>query len=236
MVNEIGQRAFKNTLYEEFARMGKALASGRRLELLDMLAQAERTVEHLARETSQPISNTSQHLQVLREARLVEIRRDGNHIYYRLADESVLRTWLSIRDLAGTRLAEIERIGSRFLKNRVVLEPLTADQLRRRLKAVVVLDVRPQAEYAAGHVPTARSIPIAELKKRIKELPKRGEIVAYCRGPYCILADEAVTFLRERGYKAVRLADGFPEWKAKGFPIEPHLTKPPLAQVSWGLR
>ncbi|MCU1273615.1 MAG: transcriptional regulator, ArsR family [Bryobacterales bacterium] len=210
--------------------MGKALASGRRLELLDLLAQTERTVEDLARETAQPISNTSQHLQVLREARLVEIRRDGNYIHYRLADESVLRTWLSIRDLAGTRLAEIDRIGSSFMKNRPALEPITADELKRRLKAVVVLDVRPQDEYAAGHVPAARSIPIAELKKRIGELPRRGEIVAYCRGPYCMLADEAVTFLRDRGYKAVRLAQGFPEWKAKGFPIESHLTKLPSRQ------
>lgn len=216
--------------------MGKALASGRRLELLDLLAQAERSVEDLARETAQPISNTSQHLQVLREARLVEIRRDGNYIYYRLADESVLRTWLSIRNLAKTRLAEIDRIGSSFMQNRPAPEPIIADQLKRRLKAVVVLDVRPQDEYAAGHLPAAHSIPAAELKKRISELPRRGEIVAYGRGPYCLLADEAVTFLRERGYKAVRLADGFPDWKAKGFPIEPHLTKPPLPQVRSGLR
>jgi rhodanese-related sulfurtransferase len=218
------KRAFKNALYEQFARMGRVFASGRRLELLDLLAQGEYTVEDLAKETAQSISNTSQHLQVLRDARLVKVRREGTYIHYRLADDRVLRTWLSVRDLAAVRLTEVEQIVASFLKDRSALEAITAGQLKQRLKSVVVLDVRPGAEYESGHVPTAHSIPIAQLKRRLKELPRKREIVAYCRGPYCIFADQAVKFLRSRGYKAFRLADGLPEWKIRGFPIE--LTAP----------
>jgi DNA-binding transcriptional ArsR family regulator len=232
-MNATEKRVFKDGLYEQVARMGKALASGRRLELLDLLAQGERTVEDLAQQASLSIANTSQHLQGLRRAHLVEVRRKGNYIYYRLADDTVLSTWLSLRDLAAARLPEIERVVTSLLKGREALEPITADQLKRRLKSVVVLDVRPRTEFESGHLPTARSIPITELKRRLKELPRHREIVAYCRGPYCVLADQAVRLLRARGYKALRLVEGLPEWKIKGFPIEFPATSTARSGGAW---
>jgi len=207
-------------LYEQFARIGKALASGPRLELLELLAQGEWTVESLARDACLSVANASQHLQVLRRARLVEVRRNGNFIFYRLADEKTLQTWLQLRDLASARLAEIDQVLATFLRDPNALDPVTAQQLKQRLKQVVVLDVRPRSEFEAGHIATARSIPVNELAARLKELPKRQDIVAYCRGPYCLFADEAVAMLRSRGYRAFRLEEGFPEWCAGGLPIE----------------
>jgi len=215
------KRRFKDEIFAQFARIGKALSSGRRLELLELLAQGERGVEDLAAETSQSVANISQHLQVLRHAQLVESRREGNYVRYRLADETVLHLWVALRDLGQSRLAEIDRLVQTYLKDRHALEAITCTELERRIKNgdAVVLDVRPAREFAAGHVAGARSIPVAELRARIREVPKKRVIVAYCRGPYCVFADQAVAILRDAGYKALRLDVGFPEWRMKGRPV-----------------
>ena len=214
------KRQFKNELYDQFARLSKALGSGRRLELIELLAQGERTVEALAEQTEQSIANTSQHLQVLRHARLVETTRAGNHIRYRLADDHVLRLWLAFRDVGEARLAEIGALVQTFLSDRERLQAVSSNELRHRIdeRSVVVLDVRPAVEYEAGHIHGARSIPITELRTRLKDLPKNREIVAYCRGPYCVFADEAVAVLRNKGFKAFRLEGGFPDWAIQGLP------------------
>lgn len=220
------KRRFKDALFGEFARIGKALASGRRLEVLEILAQGERTVEELAGETAQSVANASQHLQVLRQAQLVEARRDGNHIRYRLADDRVAKLWLSLREVGEIRLAEVERLVSTFLKDRDTLQAIDSKELRRRVKegSALVLDVRPAVEFEAGHIAGARSIPVEELKQRLKELPKSKTVVAYCRGPYCVYADEAVALLHSHGYKALRLEQGFPAWKLQGLPVESALS------------
>ncbi len=216
------KRTFKNQLYEQFARLGKALASSHRLELLDVLAQYERTVEALAQETGMSIANTSQHLQVLRAAHLVEVRREGVSMYYRLADESVFRMWQAVQSVGEAQLAEIDRVVQTFLQDRTRLQPIGTQELLQRLSddQIILLDVRPAEEYAASHLPQARSIPVTELEARLAELPADREIVAYCRGPYCVFADEAVTLLRARGYSARRLEQGVPEWRALGLPVE----------------
>jgi rhodanese-related sulfurtransferase len=216
------KRTFKNQLYEQFARLGKALASPHRLELLDVLAQCERTVEALAQETCMSVANASQHLQVLRAAHLVEVRREGVSMYYRLADEGVFRMWQAMRTVGEAQLAEIDRVVQTFLQDRTLLQPMGAQELLHRLSddQVIVLDVRPAVEYIAGHLPQARSIPVTELETRLAELPVDKEIVAYCRGPYCVFADEAVAFLRARGYHAYRLEQGLPEWRTLGLPVE----------------
>ncbi|HEY7334393.1 MAG TPA: metalloregulator ArsR/SmtB family transcription factor [Bryobacteraceae bacterium] len=216
------KRRFKDEIFAQFARIGKALSSGCRLELLDLLAQGERGVEDLAIETTQSVANISQHLQILRQVQLVESRRDGNYIRYRLADRNVLHLWLALRDLGQERLAEIDRLVQTYLNDRNALEAITCTELRRRIKygGAVVLDVRPPLEFAAGHIAGARSIPVAELRTRLGEVPKRRVIVAYCRGPYCVFADQAVGILRRAGYKAIRLDGGFPEWQMKGMPVE----------------
>jgi rhodanese-related sulfurtransferase/DNA-binding transcriptional ArsR family regulator len=186
-----------------------------------LLAQGERTVEELARETGMSVANTSQHLRALREAQLVEVRREGLYARYRLANEHVFALWQALRELGSARLAEIRHIVETYLTDRESLSGITCEELSRRLKdrSVVLLDVRPEEEYQAGHVAGARSIPLTELKARLKELPKRKEIVAYCRGPYCVFADEAVALLRSHGRKATRLEAGFPDWKARGLPV-----------------
>ena len=221
-MNGSTHREFKDRLFEQFARIGKALASPKRLEILDLLAQGERTVEEIARETAMPLANASQHLQVLKGARMVESRREGLYAYYRLADEAVFRTWQSVRALGETRLAEIDRVVETFLEDRNALEALGAAALMERLSDgnVVVLDVRPEEEYRAGHIPGALSVPVDALEAALQALPKDKEIVAYCRGPYCVFSDEAVTLLRSRGYQARRLAEGLPDWRAKGLPVE----------------
>src|SRR5215813_5607753 len=221
-MNQVQKRRFKDDLFEQFARIGKALSSGRRLELLELLAQAERSVEDLAAETGQSVANTSQHLQLLRQARLVDTRREGNYIRYRLADANVLRVWLAMRDLGEARFAEIGRLVDTFLTDRRSLEPLTCAELQRRIRegSAVVIDVRPAEEYTAGHIAGARSIPVAEVRARMKEIPKKQLVVAYCRGPFCVFADQAVQLLRTSGYRALRLETGFPEWEAQGLPVE----------------
>jgi rhodanese-related sulfurtransferase/DNA-binding transcriptional ArsR family regulator len=216
------KRAFKTALFDEFARIGKALASGRRLELLELLAQGERSVEELAHETEMSVANASQHLQVLRAAHLVEARRDRLYTRYRLGDPSVLHLWRSLREVGESQIAHVERVAKDFFADRAGLKAVTSAELREQLKAgtALVLDVRPKQEFVAGHILGARSIPVEELKQRLKELPKTKTIVAYCRGPYCVFADEAVQLLQKRGYKAARLTEGFPDWWARGYPIE----------------
>lgn len=215
------KRRFKNELYDQFARLAKAMASGRRLELIDLLAQGPRTVEALAEEADQSVANTSQHLQVLRRARLVERSRRGNYIHYRLADDHVLQLWTELRTVGEVHLAEVGSLVQTFMSDRGSLQPVSQDELVRRLehREVIILDVRPIPEYNAGHIAGARSIPIAELNSRLRELPKSRRIVAYCRGPFCVFADEAVMRLRAHGYKAFPLEGGFPEWKLRGFPV-----------------
>ena len=218
----MGDRAAKTALFDEFALAAKALASGRRIELVDVLANGERTVEALASEVGLSVANTSQHLQILRQAGLVSSRREGTSVHYRLAGPEVFELWRTLRTLAASRLAEVERLTVAYLGGRDELEPVTREELARRLQDgddLVVLDVRPAAEYAAGHLPGAVSIPVGELRRRLAELPGDREIVAYCRGPYCAFAHEAVGLLREEGYAARRLEDGLPEWQAAGLAV-----------------
>jgi DNA-binding transcriptional ArsR family regulator len=221
-------RAFKAQLYEQFARMGKALASPQRLELLDLLAQGERTVEDLAEEAGLSIANASQHLRVLRQARLADARKEGLYVYYRLADPAVFELWRALRTLGERQLAEIDRLVAIYMRAPERLEPLSRDELRARLAAdmVIVIDVRPATEYRQGHIAGALSIPITDLETRLAELPPTQEVIAYCRGPYCLFSDEAVSLLTAHGYRARRLAEGYPEWRAAGLPIEEDLTTP----------
>jgi rhodanese-related sulfurtransferase len=218
----MGDRMVKTALFDAFARAAKALASGRRIELLDVLANGERTVEALADQAGLSVANTSQHLQILRQAGLVTSRREGTSVHYRLAGPEVFEFWRALRTLAASRLAEVERLAAAYLGARDQLEPVTRQELARRLQDgddLVVLDVRPAAEYAAGHLPGAVSIPVGELRRRLAELPADREIVAYCRGPYCAFAHEAVAVLREEGFAARRLEDGLPEWQAAGLAV-----------------
>jgi rhodanese-related sulfurtransferase/DNA-binding transcriptional ArsR family regulator len=215
-------RQFKDEIFEQLARIGKAVASPKRLELLDLLAQGERHVEALASAADLPVANASQHLQVLRAARLVEARKAGVFITYRLADASVAELLRQLRLVAESRLAEVEQTARRFVEDRLGFEPVEREELLRRVRAgeVTVLDVRPTEEFNAGHLPRALSVPLQELEKRMKSLPKGTEIVAYCRGPYCVMAVEAVARLRQRGFRAVRLDLGVLDWKARGLPVE----------------
>ncbi|MEN8375648.1 MAG: metalloregulator ArsR/SmtB family transcription factor [Gemmatimonadota bacterium] len=214
-------RRYKDSIYQQFARIGKAMASPRRLELLDLLCQGPRTVEALAHYSGQSPANTSQHLQVLRAARLVESEKDGLYVTYRLAGEEVCEFYRTLRELAELRLAEVERVTREFLDQREAMEPVDRAALVERARSgeVTVLDVRPREEYRAGHIPGSLSVPLAELKDRLGELPRNRDIVAYCRGPYCVLAVEAVETLRAHGFSAVRLEDGVPEWRARGFEV-----------------
>lgn len=215
-------RQFKNAIYDQFARIGKALASSRRLELLDLLCQGPRTVEALAREAGQSVANTSQHLRVLRTARLVDAEKEGLFVTYRLSDDEVCAFFRALRKLAESRLAEVERVTRQFFEERQGMEAVDSRTLLKRAKRgeITVLDVRPREEYRAGHLPGAMSVPLQELAKRLSELDRKREIVAYCRGPYCVLAVEAVQLLRARGFKAARLEDGVQEWRAHGLSVE----------------
>ena len=218
----MGDRGTKAALFDGFARVGKALASGRRIELLDVLANGERSVEVLAGEAGLSVANASQHLQVLRQAGLVASRREGTSVHYRLAGPEVFELWRALRTLAASRLAEVERLAAAYLGDRDGLEPVTRQELARRLRDgddLVVLDVRPAAEHAAGHLPGAVSIPLSELRERLAELPRDREVVAYCRGPFCAFAHEAVAVLRDEGFSARRLEDGLPEWRAAGLAV-----------------
>jgi rhodanese-related sulfurtransferase/DNA-binding transcriptional ArsR family regulator len=222
MLTGAPHRAFKDRLYGQLARVGKALASPHRLELLELLAQGERTVDSLAGETSMSIASTSQHLQALREGGLVESRKQGLFVHYRLADPSVFELTRALRVVAEARLAELERVVREHFGDRSEPEPVMMEELVERARSgnVVIIDTRPANEYAAGHIAGAISVPIDELEERLKQLPKSKEYVAYCRGPYCAYADRAVEVLRRHGRRARRLAEGFPEWKASGLPFE----------------
>jgi DNA-binding transcriptional ArsR family regulator len=214
-------RAFKNRLYGQFARLGKALASPHRLEMLELLAQSERTVDSLAAELGVSVANASQHLQVLRQAALVESRKDGLFVHYRLADPEVFELSKVIRSVAERRLAELDRLVHEHFGSRADPEPVAMRDLLKRARSrdVVILDTRPAREYIAGHIPGALSMPVDDLQRRLKELTRSKEYVAYCRGPYCIYADRAVEILRANGRRAQRLAEGFPEWRSAGFPV-----------------
>ena len=214
-------RLFKDAIYEQFARIGKAVSSPKRLELLDLLCQGERTVEVLANEAGISLANASQHLQVLRTARLVESEKRGQFVIYRITDEAVCKFFLSMRVLAERELAEVEQLKRRFLEGKEEMEPVNRDSLIQRVKegTVIVLDVRPVEEYQAGHIPGAISIPLKELEQRLSVLPQDQEIVAYCRGPYCVLAVQAVQMLRAKGFHAFRMEDGVQDWRARGLPV-----------------
>ena len=215
-------RSFKDAIYEQFARLGKAVSAPKRLELLDLLCQGPKTVEVLADHAALSVANTSQHLQVLRAARLVEAEKQGLHVEYRLAGEDVCEFFLALRTLAESRLAEIEVVTREYLGQRDAMDPVAGAELLRRVKSgeVTVLDVRPLEEYRAGHIPGAVSMPLGELQTRFKELPKNREVVAYCRGPYCVFAGEAVELLRKKGFRAQRIQEGVADWRSRGWRVE----------------
>jgi len=211
----------KDSLYEQFARIAKAVANPKRIELLDLLCQGERSVDALAQAANMTVKNTSAQLKELRLARLVDTRKAGTRVFYRLADDRVCDLYFMLRDIARERLAEVDQIARDYFDSRDELEPIGRDDLLRRAQAgdVVVLDVRPVEEYAAGHITGAMSVPLTELEERMQQLPAGVHVVAYCRGPYCVLAPEAITRLRTAGFTALRLEDGFPEWKRAGLPV-----------------
>lgn len=212
----------KRSLYQSLAKVAKALASGNRLQLLEFIAQSERSVDRLAAMAGLSIANASQHLRELRQAGLVTARKEGLRVYFSLAGDDVVQLFDILRRVGEARVAEVEKLVRDFLGNKDDMEPVPARELieRARKGLVTVLDVRPSEEFAAGHLPGAINIPIGELEERLAKLPKRREVIAYCRGPYCLMSFEAVLKLRERGWKARRLENGFPEWKAAGLPVE----------------
>jgi rhodanese-related sulfurtransferase/predicted transcriptional regulator len=216
------KRIFKEKVYSLLAKMIQAMANPRRLEIIDLLGQGEKSVDQLAKETHMAIANASQHLQVLKAANLVDVRREGNFIYYRLAHEEIYKSWQTMRQLGLERIAEMEKIIKEFREKRNVLEEVKINELLTRLNSrnIVLLDVRPADEYETGHIPEAINIPVDELANQLKKLPKNKEYIAYCRGPFCVFADEAVSMLIKKGFRATRLAEGFPDWKLKGLPVE----------------
>ena len=216
------KRAFKDKIYGELAAITRSLANPHRLEIVDLLAQADFSVEQIAGQTNLSVANASQHLQVLKAAQLVDVTRQGTFIYYRLANANVFKAWRALRTVAMERNATIEKVAKDFRRSTSGPEPVSIEGLRRKMDSgkVTVLDVRPEVEYENGHIADALSIPIERLSKRLKELPKRREIVVYCRGPFCVFADEAVAILSRAGYKVTRLEEGFPDWAVEGLPIE----------------
>jgi DNA-binding transcriptional ArsR family regulator len=212
----------KHDLFAQFARIGKALSNPNRLEIIEFLAQGERSVDALAQVASLSVANTSQHLQQLRQAGLVTLRKEGQRVYYRLSGDDVVLLLNCLRDVADRHLAEVTHLVTSYLDTKDMLEPLLAEELLTRARAgeVTVLDVRPAEEFAAGHLPGAINIPLSELEVRLGELRPDQEVVAYCRGPYCVLSYDAVARLREHGLQARRLKDGYPEWKIAGLPVE----------------
>lgn len=218
----MSSETFKKDLFAQFAQVGKSLSNGNRLELLEFLAQGERTVDELSKVSGLTVANTSQHLQGLRRSGLVKSRAEGQKSYYRISDYSVVALLALMRKIAEDNIAEIQILIADYLSSKDDLEPVSRDELLKRAKkgTITVLDVRPEQEFESGHLPSAINIQLSELKNEIKRLPRKKEVVAYCRGPFCILAFEAVKQLRSKGYKARRLEDGFPEWKLDGLPIE----------------
>lgn len=218
----MNKRDFKDKVYNELAKITKSMANPHRLEIIELLAQGEFSVEQIAEQTSLSIANASQHLQVLKVAQLAEINRQGNFIYYRLSNTNVFKTWKALRELGVERITAIDKVVKEFRKSRFDFKTVTIDELIEKLESgnVTILDVRPESEFKQGHIANAHSIPIEALSKRLKELPKRSEIIAYCRGPFCVYADDAVAILIKAGYKATRLEEGFPDWKLKNLPVE----------------
>jgi rhodanese-related sulfurtransferase len=222
-ITTTSRREAKDALYEGFATVARALASGRRAEIVELLSQGERTVDEISGEIGQSVANTSHHLRALARAGLVTTRRAGTHIHYRLASEQVAEAWDALRRVAAEQLAEFDHLATAYLGDRNDLETITRDELVDRLERrdLVLIDVRPDAEYAAGHIPGAISTPPDRLADALDELPVEGEVVAYCRGPYCVYADDAVRQLRARGRRALRLEEGLPEWRRDGGIVEP---------------
>jgi rhodanese-related sulfurtransferase len=220
-IDNVGDRATKDALFDAFAEVAKALASGRRAEIVDLLAQGERSVDDVAAEIDQSVANTSHHLRALARAGLLATRRDGTRVFYRLASERVGELWAGLRGVAADHIAGLDRLAAAYLGDRNGLEAVSRAELAERLVRgdVMVLDVRPEVEFRAGHIAGARSVPVGELRRHLRSLPKQAEVVAYCRGPYCIYADDAIRQLRRRGVAARRLEDGFPEWKRAGLPV-----------------
>ena len=217
----MADRVAKEALFDAFAEVAKALASGRRAEIADLLSQGERPVEEIAGELGQSVANTSHHLRAMARAGIVATRREGTRIFYRLASERVAELWVAMRDVAAEQVAGLDRLARAYLGERDGIEVVGREELVARLERgeVVVLDVRPPAEFAAGHISGARSAPITELRRHLSALPPGAEVVAYCRGPYCVFADEAVRELAGQGFRARRLLEGFPEWKRAGLPV-----------------
>jgi rhodanese-related sulfurtransferase/DNA-binding HxlR family transcriptional regulator len=218
----VAKSTAKTALFDALASVAQALGSGRRAEIIDLLAQGERSVEDIAAEIGQSTANTSQHLRLLARAGLVRTRREGTRVFYRLTSDTVGELWGAVRDVAVRHVAEVSVLADEYLGERNTLDQVSTAELEERLARgdVVVLDVRPEAEFRAGHIAGARSAPLSTLERLVPELPRRGEIVAYCRGPYCVYADHAVRLLRGRGLRARRLDVGYPEWRRAGLPVE----------------
>ena len=218
----MGDRAAKDALFDAFAEVAKAMSSGRRAEIIDVLAQGERHVEEIASEIDQSVANTSFHLRALAAVGLVATRRDGTRIYYRLASPQVGQLWAALRQVAVAHHATLDDLATAYLGHRDELDQIHRDELARRLHDgdLIVVDVRPEAEYGAGHIAGAKSIPIDRLARQLRSLPPDVDVIAYCRGPYCVFADDAVRLLRRRGRRARRLEDGYPEWQRAGLPVE----------------
>ncbi len=216
------KRTFKNKVYQQLANIVKAMSNPHRLEILELLAQGQYSVAEIAGETEITGANASQHLQVLKQAQLVDTRRDGNHVYYQLAGQSVYKAWKALRDLGIERVAEIERVIHQFRQSRKSLETLSSSELADKMQQedITIIDVRPEQEFDEGHIAGALNIPVEDLSDKMDELPKDQEIVAYCRGPFCVFADDAVELLREKGFNAKRLDEGYPEWMLEQLPVE----------------
>lgn len=218
----MNKREFKDKVYEELAMLTKALANPRRLEIIELLAQGDYSVEQISVQTNLSVANTSQHLQVLKNAQLVDITRSGNFIHYRLANTNVYKTWKALRDLGVERIASIEKLVKDFRRSRFRFDSVTIDEFLKKIASgkVTILDVRPEKEYKKGHIAKSVSIPFDQLSERLKELPRKNEVIAYCRGPFCVFADEAVAMLVKAGFKAARLEEGYPDWALMGLPVE----------------
>jgi rhodanese-related sulfurtransferase/DNA-binding HxlR family transcriptional regulator len=228
----MGDRAAKDDLFDALASVAKVLGSGRRAEIVDVLAQGERAVDEIAQEIGQSVANTSQHLQHLLRSGLVHSRRDGTRIYYRLSGPAVSQLWAAVRLVAASHVSNLNEIAAAYLGDRSVLSVLTRTELKDRMAEgdVVVLDVRPEPEFRSGHIAGAVSVPVKELAERLRELPEGHTVAAYCRGPYCVFADDAVRTLRRHGIAAVRLEDGYPEWEAAGLPVETYASNAPASR------
>lgn len=228
----MGDRAAKDDLFDALASVAKVLGSGRRAEIVDVLAQGERAVDEIAQEIGQSVANTSQHLQHLLRSGLVHSRRDGTRIYYRLSGPAVSQLWAAVRLVASSHVSNLNEIAAAYLGDRSALSVLTRTELKDRMAQgdVVVLDVRPEPEFRSGHIAGAVSVPVKELAERLRELPEGHTVAAYCRGPYCVFADDAVRTLRRHGIAAVRLEDGYPEWEAAGLPVETYASNAPASR------